>query len=164
MHRTITSALCGTILLGLAGAAPLPAQEEGAEPPPRSWEEAIDGFFARVAAGEAEQAVDQLYAGYPFLSAVADQVAQLKTSFAGLSEAVGEFHGQERLAVQPLSDRFVYVWYLAFFDRQPLQFHFSFYKPADRWQIYQFSYDQGVADVARELARRQVAGERAASP
>lgn len=167
MHKTIAIAACAAISLILAGAAPLAAQDAAAAAPESSWqtwEEAIDGFFARLEAGEAEKAVDHLYEGYPYLSAVAGQVAELKSNFAGLSDAVGELHGQQRVAVQPLSDRFVYVWYLAFFDRQPIQFHFSFYKPADRWQIYQFSYDQGVADVAREMARRQVAGEPAASP
>jgi hypothetical protein len=167
MHRTIVTAACGTLLSILAAAAPLAAQDAAAAAPQTSWqtwEEAIDGFFARLEAGDAEKAVDQLYEGYPYLSKVAAQVSELKTNFAGLSEAVGDFQGKQRLAVQPLSDRFVYVWYIAFFDRQPLQFHFSFYKPKDRWQIYQFSYDQGVVDVAREMARRQLAGDQPPSP
>jgi hypothetical protein len=163
MRRKLVALVCGMISLGLAAPVPVAAQEEAA-PAAVSWETAIDGFFARLAAGEAEKAVDQLYEGYPYLSTIADQVNQLKTNFASLTEAVGEFRGQQRLAVERLSDRFVYVWYLAYFDRQPIQFHFSFYKPKDRWQIYQFSYDQSVTAVAQEMARRRVAGDRPAPP
>lgn len=163
MRVKIVALVCGILVSGLALPVPAAAQEE-AVPSAVSWEAAIDGFFAQVAAGEAEKAVDQLYEGYPYLSTIADQVNQLKTNFANLSKAVGEFRGQQRMAVQPLSDRFVYVWYLAYFDRQPIQFHFSFYKPKDRWQIYQFSYDQGVTGVAQEMARRHVAETTPAPP
>lgn len=152
---------CGMIVLALAVVAPASAQE--AEAPAAalswtSWEEGIDGFFSRLAAGEPEEAVDLLYAGYPWMDSLGDQVSQLKTRFAGLSEAVGGYVGHERLAVQPLSDRFVYVWHVGYYERQPLQFHFSFYKPGDRWMIHQFAYDEGVTEVAREMARRRLTG------
>lgn len=160
MRTKIAAVTCGMIVLGLAVVAPASAQE--AEAPPavvswNTWEEAVDGFFTRLAAGEPEEAVGQLYAGYPWMESLGDQVSQLKTRFAGLSEAVGGYVGQERLAVQPLSDRFVYVWHVAFYERQPLQFHFSFYKPGDRWVVHQFAYDEGVTEIARELARRRLA-------
>lgn len=156
--RTTTSILAmGTLLLGLAGPARLAAQDEA--PPPVPWEKAVDAFFARLAAGEPGEAVDGLYAGSPTLASLGDQVSELKSRFVGLPDAVGEYLGHERVAVQPVSDRFVYAWHLAFYERQPLQFHFSFYKPKDRWVIYQFAYDQGVVEMAREMARRRVAAE-----
>lgn len=160
MRMTIAAFTCGMLVLGLAVAAPALAQD--AETPPvavswETWEEAVDGFFARLAAGEPAEAVSQLYAGYPWMDSLGDQVRQLETRFAGLSDTVGGYVGRERLAVQPLSERFVYVWYVAFYERQPLQFHFSFYKPGERWVVHQFAYDEGVTEVAREMARRRLA-------
>lgn len=162
MGRKIAALVCGMIVLGLAASAPLSAQDEEAppaEPSWTTWEEAIDGFFVRLEAGEPEEAVSHLYAGYPFMDALGDQVMELENQLAELTEALDGYVGQQRIAVQPISDRFVYVWYLAFYQRQPLQFHFSFYKPQDRWVIHQFSYDQGMVEIARELTRRRMIGE-----
>lgn len=159
MGTKIAALVCGMIVLGLAAPAPVFAQDEEAppvEPSWTTWEEAVGGFFARLEAGEPQEAVRQLYAGYPWMDSLGDQVTELENQLAELTEALDGYVGQERIAVQPISDRFVYVWYLAFYQRQPLQFHFSFYKPQDRWHIHQFSYDQGMVEIARELARRRM--------
>lgn len=159
MRRTIWIATC---VLCLAAASPAIAQDETTETteapgPAVPWEEQIDTFFARVEAGEPVEAIDGLYAGNPWVSSVSDQLATLKTQFGGLSELVGGYLGNERLSVQWISERFVYAWYIGFYERQPLQFHFSFYRPDDRWLLYQLSYEEGVVGLAQEMARSAVA-------
>lgn len=161
-HRT-TAVVCAAALLallvgpgGLAAQEASVAQEEPATPP-ASWEEQIDAFFARVAEGERTEAVDALYAGSPLAEELGGQLDELKAQFAELPEAVGEYHGHERIAVQPLGERFVYAWHVAYFEERPFQLHFSFYRPKDRWIILQLGFDQGVASAAQDLARRRLA-------
>ena len=166
MRRWTWIAVCVLGVAALAGASPALAQEEAEAPmeepaveavaagPPIPWEEQVETFFGRVQAGEPEEAIDTLYANNPWASAVSEQLVTLREQFGGLSELVGGYLGNERLAVQRVSERFVYVWYMGFYERQPLQFHFSFYKPDDRWLLYQLSYEEGVVALAQELARR----------
>lgn len=169
MRRSIGIVVWALSLAGLAAAGPALAQEvereregrpgaEAAVGPAVPWEEQIEGFFERVEAGEPVEAIDTLYAGNPWVTSVSDQLSTLKTQFGGLSDLVGGYLGNERLAVRRISDRFVYAWYIGFYERQPLQFHFSFYRPDDRWLLYQLSYEEGVVDLAQELARDELAG------
>ncbi|HSL84226.1 MAG TPA: hypothetical protein VLF66_15745 [Thermoanaerobaculia bacterium] len=142
-------------LTGAAGA--LAAQDRPEEAPPASYDEQIDAFFLKLAAGEHAEAVDGLYGGSPIAAELGDQLGDLKNQLGEIASVVGEYVGRERIAVQPLGERFVYAWYVAYFDKRPLQVHFSFYKPRDRWLVFQLSYDQALASTARELAVRRLA-------
>lgn len=169
MRRSIGIVVWALSVAGFAAAGPALAQEGAGDAEERAgapaaetgpavpWEEQIEIFFERVEAGEPVEAIDTLYAGNPWVSSVSDQLVTLKAQFGGLSDLVGGYLGTERLAVQRISDRFVYAWYVGFYERQPLQFHFSFYRPGDRWLLYQLSYEEGVVDLAQELARRELA-------
>jgi hypothetical protein len=156
-YRTWTAAACAAALLGMSGAAVAQEAEE-APRPALSYQEQVDAFFARLAAGETGEAIDDLYAGHPQMAELGDQVGQLREQFAGLSTRVGAYLGSERLAEERISDRFVYLWYLAYFENQPLQFHFSFYRPKDRWTVFQLAYDEALTVLARERAKERLAG------
>lgn len=162
-HRTAAVVCAAALLALLAGpggigpGGPVAAQEAAAETAPATWEEQIDAFFARVAEGERAEAVDALYAESPLAEELGDQLEELKEQFAELPGAVGEYLGHERIAVQTLGERFVYVWHVAYFEKRPFQLHFSFYKPRDRWVIFQLAFDQGIAAIAQDLARRRLA-------
>lgn len=152
---------CAAALVGAtAGERTAAAQETEEAPPALSYQEQVDAFFAHVAEGETREAVDGLYAGHPQMEELADQVGQLREQFAGLSDRVGAYLGSELLAEERISDRFVYLWYLAYFENQPLQFHFSFYRPKERWTVFQLAYDEALTTLARERAKaRLAAGE-----
>lgn len=164
MRRWTWMVVCVLAASGLAGASPALAQDEAEAPvevapdaPAIPWQEQIETFFTHVEAGEPVEAIDTLYADNPWVTSVSDQLATLKAQFGGLSDLVGAYLGNELLAVRQVSGRFVYVWYMGFYERQPLQFHFSFYRPDDRWLLYQLSYEEGVVALAQELARREMA-------
>lgn len=155
-YRTWTAAACAAAMLAMSGAAV--AQEAGEAPPPAlSYQEQVDAFFARLAAGETGEAIDDLYAGHPQMAELGDQVGQLREQFAGLPTRVGAYLGGERLAEERISDRFVYLWYLAYFENQPLQFHFSFYRPKERWTVFQLAYDEALTTLAKERAKARLA-------
>ncbi|HUF78350.1 MAG TPA: hypothetical protein VMR44_05480 [Thermoanaerobaculia bacterium] len=154
-YRTWTAVACAAALLGVSGAAV--AQEAAEARPALSYQEQVDAFFARLAAGESGEAIDDLYAGHPQMEALADQVGLLREQLTGLSERVGAHLGSERLAEERISERFVYLWYLAYFENQPLQFHFSFYRPKDRWTVFQLAYDEALTTLAKERAKARVA-------
>ena len=164
----LTAALgCALVL----AAVPAPAQEEApeartetsadAEPAApagaATWEEIVDALFSHLKAGEAVEGLDAVYATNPRLEEMfAEQVAQAREQFAVLTDVAGEYLGTERLAVQPIGERFVYVWQAGYFEHQPIQFHFSLYRPKDSWFVTTFSYDQQLNDTARAIARQKL--------
>ncbi len=130
-----------------------------AQSPARSYDELVDRFFSQVAEGEYGPAVDQIAGTNAWLSKGGDQMTTLKTRFSGLGALLGQYIGHERIVVQPLGDRFVYVMELAYFEREPLQLHFTFYKPAKSWQLYTISYDEDADVTTKELARKKLGDE-----
>ena len=153
---TWMAAACAAVLLGGTGGGSVAAQEPEAQPA-LSYQEQVDAFFAHVAAGEAGEAIDGLYAGHPQMAELGDQIVQLREQFTGLSTRVGAYLGSERLAEERISERFVYLWYLAYFENQPLQFHFSFYRPKERWTVFQLAYDEALTTLAKERAKARLA-------
>ena len=127
------------------------------EPPAAlTYEEQADAFFALVAEGEYTKAIDQLYQRNPWNTAIQDQISSLKVQFTALPDLVGEFHGRDLLVEEMLAGRFVYRRYLVSYDRQPVSFHFTFYRPDDEWFIYSFEYKDDVAALAKELAAEKL--------
>lgn len=135
-----------------------PPVTEEPEAAPASYDEQIDAFFARLAAGEHAEAVDGLYGASPLAPDLAGQLDELKDQLTEIAAVLGEYLGHERIVLQPLGERFVYAWHVAHFEKRPIQVHFSFYKPRDRWFVFQLAYDQALATTARELAMRRLAG------
>lgn len=157
--QRMVAVVVGTALIGgsvLAAQEGPPAAGEGATAP-ASYQEQIDTFFDKLGRGEHTEAIDGLYAGSPIAAELGGQLEELKNQLGEIATVMGDYLGQERIAVQPLGERFVYAWYVAYFETRPLQVHFSFYKPRDRWLVYQLAYDQGLSAAAQELARRRLA-------
>lgn len=164
---TWTAVACAAVLVsGTVWSGPAAAQEEGEAGeapveavPALSFDEQIDAFFARLAAGEPGEAIEGLYAASPWMDELSDQVSELKSQFVSFTGFAGAYLGQDELAEERVSDRFVYRWHLVYFERQPLQVHFSFYRPRDRWVVFQFAYEEAVTALAKERARtRQTRG------
>ena len=72
--------------------------------------------------------------------------------------SAGQLHGIGLLSEKVVAGRLAYLWYVARFDRTPVSFHFTFYKPADRWFTYSFQYREDLDDLAQESARRELLG------
>jgi len=111
-------------------------------------------FFQELATKGAVDAVDNLYATNRWISSQSDAVINLKNQLGGVGNLVGDYYGVERIAEFQVGTRFVYLSYMALYDRQPLRFIFEFYKPKDRWRVYSFSFDDKLDnDLEREVLR-----------
>jgi hypothetical protein len=154
--RRSTPWTVGTLLvLGSCLATPGLATDEAASPPP-GYEDHLREFFTKVERGELAEAVDQLYQSNPWSENAKDKITQVKHQFATLPGLMGDYYGAELVIEHWISDRFVYFWYLARFDREPLSFHFTFYRPKDRWMLYSFEFVSEVQNLAKELGRAEL--------
>ncbi|MDX1582118.1 MAG: hypothetical protein R3338_00800 [Thermoanaerobaculia bacterium] len=141
------------VVMALAATITVMGQEGGAD----SYEVIVDQFFENLEEGEYAKSIEGLYSTNPWLQANSDQFTQLKNQFVSLGSLIGDYIGHERLVTQPLGERFVYVWELAYFDREPLQLHFTFYKAKNSWQLWTISYDEQADVTAQEIAKRKLA-------
>lgn len=146
------------VLLIACVLAPIPsaAQDEPAEEQ-LTYQEQIDRFFAGLAEGEYGETFEQLYSGNPWIEQ--DDLDKVREQFTSLPDLVGTLHHHELMSEQHVTDRFVYVWYVAHFDRSPLSLYFKFYKPTDTWRFYSFEYKEDLGQVARDMALDEVMEE-----
>lgn len=162
--------LVPTLLVAMALApAALPAQEPAPPPPDEvappeevatpkvapvlHYTELAARFFERIAAGETKAAVDGLYEGNPWVADFEESLADATGQLVALAGVLGAYHGHELLVEERLSERTVYLWYLAYYDRQPVSFQFLFYKPEESWRTQHFQYTKEVGALAQQLAR-----------
>lgn len=117
----------------------------------------VEKFVAMVKAGQVEEAVDYLYGSNPWMSRKSDAVQNVRSRLASIGQMVGSLKNHEKLQEIRAGSRFVYLSYLAAYDRQPIRFEFEFYKPADTWIIYSFSFDDKLDEDLEKLARQQLA-------
>ena len=160
MNVKIRLALIPVVLCGLVFAQPGAAEEGQEEAAPRTLDSTVEEFFAKVAIGEYKESIEFLYADNPWAAKIADQIDALKDKFVALPDVVGTYIAHDKVIEQKVSGRFVYLWYMVSFDRQPLSFHFTFYRPAEEWLVYSFEYRDDVKNLAEELAKRQLSSPR----
>ncbi len=141
------SVVCFAVILLM----PAPARAQEA-----AYADIVDRFFALVQAGQTDEAVEFLYSSNPWMQRAADAVEQVRAQLKGLPTLVGQLQGFELLQTKTLGTRFVYLSYMALYDRQPIRFIFEFYRPAEEWMTFGFSFDQDLDDDVEAAARLEL--------
>jgi hypothetical protein len=113
----------------------------------------VQEFFTLLRDGHPVEAVEGLYGTNPWIARSRDAVETVKSSLLGLEDLVGRYRGHEALVETSLGDRLVYLSYLVVYDRQPLRFEFTFYRPEDRWMTYAFSFDDDIDEDLKQMGR-----------
>lgn len=153
MQRTFSVVLLSLLLLSPVPLAAADTEEAAA---PEQYRVHLQEFFGRVEKGEYREAIEAIFGTNPWMEKAADQVANLKTQFSGLPDLAGELHGYDLIGEQHFSDSFVYLYYIVEYDRTPISFHFTFYKPTDTWRLYTFEYKEDLGELAFELLKMKL--------
>jgi len=117
-----------------------------------------DRFFALVAEKKPTEAVDYVFGTNPWLEKVPDQMANVRSQFAGLEPLVGAYVDREALVDSQVSSRYAYMYVLAYYERQPIKIEFHFYRPKDEWVLLNFYFHSDLTDelVGFALERNQL--------
>jgi len=148
-----TTHLSRLLCLSLALLRPCPALAQDAP-----YLAVVDRFFELVQDGETDDAVAFLYSSNPWMARSADAVEQVRSRLGDLPGVVGQLRHRELLQRKELGTRFVYLSYLAAYDRQPIRFIFEFYKADEAWMTFGFSFDQDLDDDVEGRARQELGG------
>jgi hypothetical protein len=117
------------------------------------YEQIIEKFMAMIKAGQSEEAVDFLYGSNPWMTRNSDAVQNVRSRLSSINQMVGALKNHEKLQELAAGSRFVYLSYLAAYERQPIRFEFEFYKPVDAWMVFSFSFDDKLDDDIEQQAK-----------
>jgi hypothetical protein len=113
-------------------------------------------FFAQLAQGKTNEAIDFLYDTNPWVAKNSDQVMNLKGELAKLSGLVGEYRFHELIAEEKAGSRYAHLIYLVGYDRQPLRFEIKVYRPGDEWSFQGVSFDAALTDDIEKQANARL--------
>lgn len=127
-----------------------PVRAEENSPIPASISKAIETFHNKLKVNDFDTSLDTLYVSNPWIAKNEEAIQKLKTSFVSLPSVVGPFYEAEYIRSEVAGGHFIVLYYLAIFDRQPLVFQYSFYRPKDNWLIYSFSFNADLDSVIQK--------------
>jgi hypothetical protein len=80
-------------------------------------------------------------------------VETVKIKMGNLLKGLGEYYGYELITEKSAGESYVLKSYLIKYERQPLRFTFLLYRPKDKWQIQNFTYDTNIEEELEEAAK-----------
>jgi len=123
---------------------------------PNDYHDIAAKFFELVEHKKPGEAVDYVFGTNPWLEKVPDQVAAVRTQFSGLEALVGQYIDHEILIDTEISSRYVYVYFLAAYERQPIKVEFHFYRPKDKWVLLNFYFNADISADVRAFAAKDL--------
>ncbi len=118
-----------------------------------SYQEIVTQFFAKVNAGEYNEAISYIYSSNRWMNPQSDEIAKVRNGFANLPSLVGKFINYERLTTASITNDFVHLDYVVDFERQPFRFSFEFYRVNRKWITYYFGFRDDLGDWGSEKAK-----------
>jgi hypothetical protein len=119
------------------------------------YENRIETFFAKMADGDLEGAVDYIYSDNPWISNKMEDIENVKKQFVSLPDLVGAYLNHARIVEEKLVGRYIYIQYFVSFQRQPVSFTFEFYKPDKEWMIFSFAFADDIDTWVEEKAKQK---------
>ncbi|GAA5040150.1 hypothetical protein GCM10011506_40310 [Marivirga lumbricoides] len=111
----------------------------------------VKTFFSKYEQNNME-ALSYLFDSNDWMGESKEQIQNLKSQLAGTVQLLGEYYGYELLAKKKINQLELHTYFIKY-DRQPLRFSILFYKPNDKWQLQNFSFDDTLDSELEEALR-----------
>jgi len=99
-------------------------------------DEYINAFFEEYQSKTTDEAFDSIFATNSFVTK--EDVGKIKNRVNQYKEVLGKYHDKELLIKKDIGESIEVHSYMLKYDRQPIRFIFTFYKPGANWKIYNF--------------------------
>ncbi|PIQ50221.1 MAG: hypothetical protein COW03_01000 [Cytophagales bacterium CG12_big_fil_rev_8_21_14_0_65_40_12] len=116
-------------------------------------ESIIKEFFQLYKNKSTDSALEYIFSTNPWMSGSKDQTDALGLKLKNLISVIGDFHGEKLITKASIASDIVMYSYLIKYDRQPLRFIMTFYKPNDSWRLYNFKFDDSLDDELDEAIK-----------
>jgi hypothetical protein len=109
--------------------------------PPQTPQQRVETFLKQVAAGQSDQAIDQLSRGSGMAELKPQALQGMKSQTKAAMEVYGTAIGFEKIQEVDFSGSLKRFTYLQKFERYPVIWEVYFYKPKDTWVINQIVFN-----------------------
>jgi hypothetical protein len=116
-------------------------------------EQIIKEYFQLVKKSKIKEATTYIFSTNKFMRNSQDQINSISQKLETDVSQFGELFSEEQITKASAGPNLVTYAYLAKYDRQPLRFIFTFYKPKDSWRLYFFKYDDQADDELLDAIR-----------
>jgi hypothetical protein len=117
-----------------------------------SQKEITDKFF-ELYSKDPLKAVDYAFSTNKWFDRQQDGVANLKNKLKNLVDLCGEYYGFEVLSDRSAGQSVRMITYIIKYDREPIRFSFLLYKPKDKWQVNNLSFDEDIDNDLSEATK-----------
>jgi len=115
--------------------------------------EYITKFFASVAKENSDEAFNTLFKGNPWMEGRSDALAHVKAQYLAMASQLGKFCGYQSVLTKDITDRLVYTKVLVYYERQPIELTFIFFKPKEQWQTQWYNCNTEVEQFVPALIK-----------
>lgn len=113
-------------------------------------EEIAKSFFDYVERGQLKEGFNYITSTNKYFSDAAGQVDQLHNNYQEATKGFGNFSGYELLDKGFAGNSLVHLSYLIKYERTPLRLSLTFYKPDEKWVLYDLQYDSDILEELKE--------------
>jgi len=114
--------------------------------------EITDSFF-QLFQKTPGKAIEYAFSTNKWMEQKPEVVTQVKTQLKGLTDMLGDCYGYDLISDNSISENLREIKYLIRYDREPLRFTFLLYKPKDKWEVLNFSFNENM-DKEIEAAQK----------
>ena len=109
-----------------------------------------DKFFSIMESKGNDAAIDYIFKTNKYLRTQLAGNLKIKNELNKIVKLLGKFYGSELIEETKAGNNYVRLYYLAKYDRQPLLFIFTMYRPDKKWRIQQLRFSEKVGDYLDE--------------
>lgn len=108
--------------------------------------EILDRFFELYLEEGSDKAIDYVYSTNKWMIRNGEVIENIKTRLGKATSILGTYYGYEPIEEKQLGSNFARYTFLLRYDRQPIKFTFTLYRPNDRWQVHNLKFDDQLED------------------
>lgn len=131
--------------LSLAIMCLLCAAVAGAEEAPPELTQICSAFFGQLREGKVAEAYTVLLQGSR-IAAKLEDVAKLEERTREMLQSYGNVRGYDAVSVEYVGKNLCRLTYLTRSDTAPVRWRIVFYRPADKWRVFNLQMDDAVME------------------
>lgn len=110
-------------------------------------------FFDLYKKGTIDEAIDYIFGTNKYAENNREGIDDLKRKLKKTISIEGEYNGYDLLYKKTAGDNLVVLTLLVRHERDPLTFRLLFYKPADKWMLQNFKYNNKMDEELEEASK-----------
>lgn len=114
--------------------------------------EIITEFFKNLE-NNPSLAFDNIFSSNNWFAENRTTVENVKKQYISFVPELGNYIGFEKITEKQVTERFYIVSYFAYYERQPMRIIFILYKPNEKWQLQNLSFDDNYSDELKEYLK-----------